>query len=186
MHILALLGLGLAAGWLASWLGGRLAMENRFGMTGDLVAGVVGALGAGLLFNRLSPAVSPGANLAGAVATLLGAGLVIVAVRMLSGEAWKVWQKTPDGLLSEGLKQRLAADRGVTAEDAGRLRMKQQRGEYSGRNVTYFQVFDPIAAAEQGADLSRLETMDSRRFLHTGFIERDGSIVLNAPPREPI
>jgi uncharacterized membrane protein YeaQ/YmgE (transglycosylase-associated protein family) len=186
MHILALLGLGLAAGWLASWLAGRFTIESRYGMMGDLVAGVAGAVVGGLLVTRLLPATPSGINLPGVAVTLLGASLLIVAVRLLTGDAWKVWQKTPDGRLSDPLMQRLATERGVSAQDAGQLRMKQQRGEYAGRTVTYFQVFDPNAAAARSTDWSHPDTMDSRRFLHSGFIEEDGSIILNAPPRDPI
>jgi len=180
MSIVVLLILGCALGWLAS----RFAGSGAYGMLGDLVAGGAGASLGGFLAGRLALHDPTGFGLPGIALALLGAGLLIAATRLLSGSSrlastLKFWR--PDSVVSlpEAVRQRLAKDRGLNAEDGGRFRMLQERGQYTGRTVTYFQVFDPASVGTPGADLSRLETLDARNILHSGFIERDGQVVLN-------
>lgn len=49
MHILWFLLIGLCAGWLA----GKVMKGNSFGLLGNLIVGVIGALIGGFLFGQL-------------------------------------------------------------------------------------------------------------------------------------
>jgi len=49
MHIIWFLLIGLAAGWLA----GQIMKGGGFGLAGDLVVGIIGALLGGFLFGML-------------------------------------------------------------------------------------------------------------------------------------
>src|SRR5581483_563646 len=42
-----------------------------------------------------------------------------------------------------------------------------------------FQIFDPATVAPPGTDLRRLDRLDARGILPSGFIEHDGRVVLN-------
>ncbi len=69
---------GIAAGWVA----GVVMKGGRFGLVGDLVVGVVGALVGGLLFPALGVATDGG--LVGSIAVAaVGAILLLVFVRLL-------------------------------------------------------------------------------------------------------
>ena len=81
--------------------------------------------------------------------------------------------------LSEAIQLSLSKDRGVSPDVAVVLRMIEERGDYAGRPVTYFRVFDPGNAKWGTSDVRRFDALDARRILHSGHIERDGVIVLN-------
>jgi uncharacterized membrane protein YeaQ/YmgE (transglycosylase-associated protein family) len=70
--------IGLAAGWLA----GQLMRGGGFGVVGDIIVGVIGALLGGFLFRTLG--VSTGGGLLGAlmVATI-GAIVLIFLLRLI-------------------------------------------------------------------------------------------------------
>jgi uncharacterized membrane protein YeaQ/YmgE (transglycosylase-associated protein family) len=70
--------IGLVAGWLA----GQLVKGGGFGMIGDIVVGVIGALLGGFLFSTLG--VSLGGGLLGAiVVATIGAVLLIFILRLI-------------------------------------------------------------------------------------------------------
>ena len=179
MNIFILIALGLVVGWLAS----RFLAARPTGLLGDLVAGGVGASVAGVLAGRLLPG-GEGLGLFGIVAAVLGASLAIAGTRLMTGGSrlasqLTFWKTDRVGPLSEPVRLRLAAERGLGAQGAAPLRMMQQDGRYADRSVTYFQVFDPATAGTPGADLRNLRTLDARHILYSGFIERNGAIVLN-------
>ena len=78
MEFLWFILIGLAAGWLA----GQLMKGGGFGIVGDIVVGVVGALLGGFLFGMLG--VSTGGGLIGSlfVATI-GACVLLFLVRLI-------------------------------------------------------------------------------------------------------
>ena len=84
MSILAWLVVGLIAGWLA----GQVMKGGGYGLVGDIVVGVVGALlggfVAGLLFG--GDYIS-GINIPTIFVAFLGAVLLIAIVRMLPGRS---------------------------------------------------------------------------------------------------
>lgn len=78
MNFLWFLIIGLVAGWLA----GVLMKGGGFGMVGDLVVGVVGALLGGWLFGALG--LSAGGGLIGSlVVAVIGAVVLLFLVRLI-------------------------------------------------------------------------------------------------------
>lgn len=78
MNFLWFLIIGLVAGWLA----GVLMKGGGFGMVGDLVVGVVGALLGGWLFGVLG--LSAGGGLIGSlVVATIGAVVLLFLVRLI-------------------------------------------------------------------------------------------------------
>jgi uncharacterized membrane protein YeaQ/YmgE (transglycosylase-associated protein family) len=83
MSILAWIVVGLIAGWLA----GKVTRGSGFGLIGDIILGVVGALVGGFLAMNvfgLGDLVS-GINLTTLIVAFLGAVLVVVVVGLLNG-----------------------------------------------------------------------------------------------------
>lgn len=69
---------GLVAGWLA----GQLVKGGGFGVIGDIIVGVIGALLGGFLFSSLG--VSMGGGLLGAIiVATIGAVLLIFILRLI-------------------------------------------------------------------------------------------------------
>jgi|ERR1035437_3771533 hypothetical protein len=81
--------------------------------------------------------------------------------------------------LSEPIQLSLSKDRGISPDVAVALRMVEERGNYAGRQVTYFRVFDPGNTKWGTSEVRRFDELDARRILHSGHVERDGVIVLN-------
>jgi uncharacterized membrane protein YeaQ/YmgE (transglycosylase-associated protein family) len=78
MNMLWFLIVGLVAGWLA----GVVVKGGGFGVVGDIVVGVVGALLGGWLFGRMG--VSAGGGLLGSiVVATIGAVLLIFILRLI-------------------------------------------------------------------------------------------------------
>ncbi len=77
MHLLWFILIGLAAGWLA----GKLMKGKGFGLIGDIVVGVIGALLGGFLFRELG--VSTGGGLIGSlVVATIGALVLLFLLRL--------------------------------------------------------------------------------------------------------
>ena len=78
MEFLWLILIGLAAGWLAS----QFLQGGNFGVAGDIMLGVVGALVGGFLFRQLS--LPGGGGLIGAlIVATIGAVFLLFLVRVL-------------------------------------------------------------------------------------------------------
>jgi len=78
MNLLWFLVVGLVAGWLA----GVLVKGGGFGLVGDLVVGVIGALLGGFLFSRFG--VSAGGGLLGSIiVATIGAVILLFIVRLI-------------------------------------------------------------------------------------------------------
>ncbi len=77
MELIWFLLVGLVAGWLA----GKLMKGGGFGVVGDIVVGVIGALLGGFLFRSLG--VSSGGGLLGAIiVATIGAVVLIFVLRL--------------------------------------------------------------------------------------------------------
>jgi len=69
---------GLVAGWLAR----RMMKNGGYGIVGDIVVGVIGALLGGVLFSKAS--VSAGGSLLGSlIVAILGAIALLFGVRLI-------------------------------------------------------------------------------------------------------
>lgn len=78
MNLLWFCLVGLVAGWLA----GVLVKGGGFGLVGDLVVGVLGALLGGWLFTKLG--IWPSGGLLGAIiVATIGAVILLVILRMI-------------------------------------------------------------------------------------------------------
>ena len=83
MGILSWIIVGLIAGWLA----GLVVRGGGYGVIGDIIMGVVGALIGGFIASALFHVSDPvsGINLTTIIVSFLGAVLVIWLVRLLGG-----------------------------------------------------------------------------------------------------
>jgi uncharacterized membrane protein YeaQ/YmgE (transglycosylase-associated protein family) len=71
----------ILVGLIAGWLAGKLMKGGGFGVIGDIVVGILGALVGGFLFGALG--VSTGGGLLGAIAVAtVGAVVLIFVVRL--------------------------------------------------------------------------------------------------------
>jgi len=78
MELLWFILIGLAAGWLA----GQFMQGGGFGVVGDILLGVVGAVVGGFLFHQLG--LSAGGGLIGAlIVATIGAVVLLFLVRMV-------------------------------------------------------------------------------------------------------
>jgi uncharacterized membrane protein YeaQ/YmgE (transglycosylase-associated protein family) len=76
--ILVILFVGLIAGWLA----GQVVRGTGFGIIGDILVGIAGALVASLLFPRLGIAIGTGL-VREIIYSAIGAIILLVVVRLL-------------------------------------------------------------------------------------------------------
>ena len=73
----------LAVGAVAGWLAGLLVQGTGFGLIGDIVVGVLGALIAGFLFPALGLTLTLGGGILGAILlAFIGAVILLVIVRL--------------------------------------------------------------------------------------------------------
>jgi uncharacterized membrane protein YeaQ/YmgE (transglycosylase-associated protein family) len=81
VSILAWIVLGLIAGWLA----GVLVKGSGYGVIGDIILGILGALVGGWITSSLMGVDVNGFNLQSLVIAVLGAVVVIFIARLVSG-----------------------------------------------------------------------------------------------------
>ena len=83
MGILAWIVVGLVAGWLA----GKVMRGGGYGLIGDIIVGAVGALLGGFLAATLLniPNAVNGINVTSILVAFVGAVILIVILRMVSG-----------------------------------------------------------------------------------------------------
>ena len=74
----------IVVGAIAGWLAGLLVQGTGFGLVGDIVIGILGALIASVLFPRLGIALTLGGGLLGAILlAFIGAVNLLVVVRVI-------------------------------------------------------------------------------------------------------
>jgi uncharacterized membrane protein YeaQ/YmgE (transglycosylase-associated protein family) len=78
--ILVILFVGLVAGWLA----GKIVRGTGFGIIGDILVGVAGALVASLLFPKLGIQLGSGL-ISEIIYSAIGAVLLLLVVRLVRG-----------------------------------------------------------------------------------------------------
>lgn len=83
MGILAWIIVGIIAGWLA----GLVMRGSGYGVLGDMILGIIGALVGGFLAGALFGIPNPvsGINITTLIVAFLGAVIVVAIVRALSG-----------------------------------------------------------------------------------------------------
>jgi uncharacterized membrane protein YeaQ/YmgE (transglycosylase-associated protein family) len=80
MSLLAWIVVGLIAGWLASQV-----VASRFGVIGDTIVGMIGALIGGFLFNEFGETGTTGLNIWSIFVAFVGAVVLLVLIRAVSG-----------------------------------------------------------------------------------------------------
>lgn len=83
MGLIAWIIVGVVAGWLA----GQIMKGSGYGLLGNLVLGLVGALVGGWLFGLVASAAEPTGLLGSIVTATIGAIVLIVVVRVISGRS---------------------------------------------------------------------------------------------------
>ena len=74
----------IVVGAIAGWLAGLLVQGTGFGLVGDIVIGILGALIASVLFPRLGIVLTLGGGLLGAILlAFIGAVILLVVVRVI-------------------------------------------------------------------------------------------------------
>ena len=72
----------LAIGGVAGWLAGLVVRGRGFGIIGDIILGFVGSFLGAWLFHRLG-VNAPGGYLGSFVAALVGAGILVLILRLI-------------------------------------------------------------------------------------------------------
>jgi uncharacterized membrane protein YeaQ/YmgE (transglycosylase-associated protein family) len=80
MSLLAWIVVGLIAGWLASQV-----VASRYGIIGDTVIGMVGALVGGFLFEQFGSTGTTGLSIWSIFVAFVGAVVLLVLIRAFSG-----------------------------------------------------------------------------------------------------
>ena len=80
MGIVAWIVVGLIAGWLASQV-----MPSSFGIIGDTIVGMIGALVGGFIFEQLGEAGATGINIWSILVAFVGAVVLLFVIRAVSG-----------------------------------------------------------------------------------------------------
>jgi uncharacterized membrane protein YeaQ/YmgE (transglycosylase-associated protein family) len=81
MSIIAWIVLGLVAGWLA----GQFVRGGGYGIVGDIVLGIIGAIVGGFISGTLLGVDVTGFNIPSIIIAFVGAVVVIAIARMLTG-----------------------------------------------------------------------------------------------------
>jgi uncharacterized membrane protein YeaQ/YmgE (transglycosylase-associated protein family) len=81
MSIIAWIVLGLVAGWLA----GQFVRGGGYGMVGDIILGIIGAVVGGFISGALLGVDVTGFNIPSIVIAFIGSVVVIAIARAISG-----------------------------------------------------------------------------------------------------
>ena len=73
--------------------------------------------------------------------------------------------------LPENLRVSLTKDRGVSSDAGSLLRMVEERGNYAGRPVPYFRVYDTGNTKYGNAEPRRFTDLNANRCLPSGHAE---------------
>ena len=81
MGLIAWIIVGLIAGWLA----GMLMRGSGYGLLGDLLLGLIGAVVGGWLFGLILPAAEPTGLIGSIIVATIGAIVLVAIVRLIRG-----------------------------------------------------------------------------------------------------
>lgn len=80
MGLIAWIVVGLIAGWLASKV-----MPSSFGIIGDTIVGMIGALAGGFIFEAFGSSGATGFNLWSILVAFVGAVVILFLLRAVTG-----------------------------------------------------------------------------------------------------
>jgi len=81
MGFIAWIIVGLIAGWLA----GMLMKGSGYGLIGDLILGLIGAIVGGWLFSIILPSAEPSGLIGSIIVATIGAVVLVAIVRLVRG-----------------------------------------------------------------------------------------------------
>ena len=81
MGLLAWIVVGIIAGWLASKV-----MPSSFGLIGDTIVGMIGALVGGFIFDAFGESGATGINIWSIFVAFVGAVVLLFVIRAVSGD----------------------------------------------------------------------------------------------------
>ena len=77
--------LWIIVGIVAGWLAGVIMKGGGYGLIGDLILGLVGALVGGFLFNLILPSAEPTGLIGSLIVATIGAVVLVAIVRLIRG-----------------------------------------------------------------------------------------------------
>jgi uncharacterized membrane protein YeaQ/YmgE (transglycosylase-associated protein family) len=83
MGLIAWIIVGLLAGWLA----GIVMKGSGYGLVGDLLLGLIGAVVGGWLFGLILPSAEPSGLIGSIIVATIGAIVLVAIVRLIRGQA---------------------------------------------------------------------------------------------------
>ncbi len=88
---------------------------------------------------------------------------------------WNPFAKRTADIITTDLRQHLVA-RGMAGPVADRVRVAHRHGQYAGRGVTFFRVYDPDVAAPGRGDVLRFDELKQADVMEAGWTETDGAV----------
>lgn len=88
---------------------------------------------------------------------------------------WNPFAKRGAEVLTGDLRQLLLA-RGMTEATADRVRVAHRSGQYSGRGVKFFRVYDPGVTAPGRGDVLQYDELKQADVVEAGWTESDGDV----------
>jgi uncharacterized membrane protein YeaQ/YmgE (transglycosylase-associated protein family) len=82
MGLIAWIIVGLLAGWLA----GIVMKGSGYGLLGDLLLGLIGAVVGGWLFGLILPSAEPSGLIGSIIVATIGAIVLVAIVRLIRGQ----------------------------------------------------------------------------------------------------
>jgi hypothetical protein len=97
------------------------------------------------------------------------------------------FRKSHSHHVTKPIAQALATDGLPPGMNPATLDVVDQRGSYSGRQVTYFRLFDPVRLAERAVQVRVYADLDAHPelILGSGHVEHNGAVVLSRQHRTP-
>jgi len=98
-----------------------------------------------------------------------------------------LFRRSQSNLPSPSLARALEADGLPPSVSSAQLAVVSEKGQYAGRGVNYFRVFDPRQTDEQGLKVRAYRDFDQRPelVLRSGHVERNGQVVVTRGDDRP-
>jgi uncharacterized membrane protein YeaQ/YmgE (transglycosylase-associated protein family) len=74
------------AGLIAGWLAGLIMKGSGYGLFGDLILGLIGAVVGGFLFGLILPTAEPSGLIGSIIVATIGAVVLVAIVRLIRGQ----------------------------------------------------------------------------------------------------
>ena len=75
----------IIVGLIAGWLAGQIMKGSGYGLIGDLILGLIGAVVGGWLFSLILPSAEPTGLIGSIIVATIGAVILVAIVRLVRG-----------------------------------------------------------------------------------------------------